>query len=158
MIRFMDSFIGMFVQDMGNVFTYLTWEMIPEGTDIMKLQETAFNNLVRDIHYRVSESREAGIYGILAGGDFEAESLCLSDIWKQLAQEFGDDLLICVPVKDIVFFTRAGDRKRRNRMLKMADEMFEQNRKETPYLLFCRDVFLFSQEDGTLQISRNIRY
>ncbi len=158
MIRFMDSFIGMFVQDMGSVLTYITYDLLPEGTDIMKLQNTAFENLCRDINYRCCESKESGIYGILAGGDFEAESLCIPSIWKELSEKLNDDLLICVPTKDIVFFTKAGDRKRIRKMLGMADQMFRQNQKESPHLLFCRDVFLYDRKNEALTVSRKYSY
>ena len=158
MIRFMDSFIGMFVLDMGTVLTYITYDLLPEGTDIMKLQNTAFENLCRDINYRCCESKEAGIYGILAGGDFEAESLCISSIWKELSEKLNDDLLICVPTKDIVFFTKAGDRKRIRTMLGMADQMFRQNQKESPHLLFCKDVFIYERANKTLTVSRKYSY
>ena len=158
MIRFMDSFVGMFVQDVGSAFTYLTYDMLPEGTDVMKLQETAFDNLVRDITYKSCETGEPGIFGIIAGGDFEAESLCLGSIWKEVSEELNDDLIICVPVKDIVTYTRAGDRKAVKKMLKMAKKMYERNQKETPYLLFCKDVFIYGRETGKLEVSADCRW
>lgn len=49
MFRFLDSFIGMFAQDNDTVLTYITYDMLPEGTDVMKLQEKAFENLERDL-------------------------------------------------------------------------------------------------------------
>ena len=158
MIRFMDSFIGMFVQDMGSVLTYITYDHLPEGTDIMALQNTAFENLARDITYRSTESKEKGIYGILAGGDFEAESLCISSIWQQVSEELNDDVLICVPTKDIVFYTAAKDSKRVKKMLNMAEDMFRQNQKETPYLVFCRDVFVYDRKTQRLAVSTAYHY
>jgi hypothetical protein len=156
MIRWMDSFIGMFVQDMGNVLTYLTYDMVPEGTDIMKLQATAFDNLVRDIRYRAAESGTKGVFGILAGGDFESESLCLTDLWRQIAENMQDDLMICAPTKDIVYYTGIKDKKLCRKMKSMAYDMFEQNRKESPNFLLCKDVFLYSRDKGTLEIVDSI--
>ena len=154
MIRWMDSYIGMFVQDMGNVLTYITYELLPEDTDVMELQKKAFENLARDITYRSAESKEPGICGILAGGDFEAESLCINSIWAQVSDELNDDVLICVPTKDIVFYTAAGDSGRVKKMFRMAKDMYEQNQKETPYLFFSNDVFLFDRKTKTLSISK----
>lgn len=154
MIRFMDSLVGMFVQDVGSRFTYLTYDMLPEGTDVMQLQKTAFENLSRDITYKMAETGNQGIFGILAGGDFEAESLCINSIWQGISEEFKDDLLICVPTKDLVFFTKAGDKKLREKMFKRAEEMFEKNRKETPNLLFSKDVYEYSRENNSVQISK----
>ncbi len=158
MIRIMDSFVGMLVQDMGKVLTYLTYDKLPEGADVMALWNKAFQNLSRDIHYRWSETKEPGIYGILAGGDFEAESLCLDGVWNELADSMDDDLIICVPTKDIVYYTKASDKKLVKKVLQMATEMFERNQKETPYLLFCKDVFIFNREKGILEISKKYSY
>ena len=153
MIRVMDSFIVMLVQDMGSVLTYITYDKLPDGADVMELWNKAFDNLCRDIHYRWSESKEPGIYGILAGGDFEAESLCLDYVWKNLSDDLNDDLIVCVPTKDIVLYTKSSDKKLVKKILKMASDMFESNREETPYLLFCKDVFVFDRKSGHLEIS-----
>ena len=88
----------------------------------------------------------------------EQESICLTDLWKQIAQSVGDDLIICVPTKDIVFYTKASDKKKVKKLLQMAEDMFEHNRKETPYLLFCKDVFLFDRKKGELEITNKYRY
>ncbi len=154
MFRYMDSYVYMFIQDMGNMFTYLSYGMLPEGITPQILQENAFRNLSENINYRSCESKEKGIYGILAGGDFEAESLLFPGIWNQIAEELNDDVIFCIPTKDIVFYTAEGNRKLRNKMLKMAADMFESNRRETPHLLFSRDVFVCSKKDRKLTVSR----
>ena len=158
MIRVMDSFIGMIVQDMGSVLTYITYDMLPEGTDVMELWNTAFDNLCRDIKFRCCESKDPGIFGIVAGGDFEAESLCLSHIWKELSDSMNDDLVVCVPTKDIVFYTKASDKKLVKKILEKSAAMFEQNQKETPYLLFCKDVFIYSREKESLEITKKYKF
>ena len=158
LIGIMDSFISMLVQDLGNVLTYITYDMLPEGTDVSELWNKAFENLCRDIDFRWSETKEEGIFGILAGGDFEAESICLNYIWEELSNSMEDDLIICVPTKDIVYYTKAGDEKLRNKLFSMAKNMYETNQKETPYLLFCKDVFIYSREKGTIEISSEYSY
>ena len=158
MLRVKDSFVGMFVQDMGSVLTYITYDMLPEGTDVAKLGDTAFDNLARDIRYRTSESKIPGIYGILAGGDFEAESLCIDSIWQQISEDLNDDIMICIPTKDLVFYTKASDRRLVRKMLKNAADMFESNRKESPGLLFCKDVFLYRRKKGTIEVDKRLTY
>ena len=64
----------------------------------------------------------------------------------------GDDAVITVPTKDIVFFTKASDRKLRKKMMKMAENMFLMNTKESPYLLFSKDIFLYSRKENRIQI------
>ena len=153
MIRVMNRYIGMFVQDVGSVYTYISYDMLPEGLSVEDLQRRAFDNLVRDIRYRSCESKEKGIYGILAGGNFEAESLCLNDIWRSAAEDLGDDIVITVPTKDIVYFTKFGDKKLRKKMLNMAKEMFLTNQKQSPYLIFSKDIFTYSRAEGKLLYS-----
>lgn len=36
------------------------------------------------------ESKEAGVYGLVAGGDFEAEALCLPGIWEDCSEALQD--------------------------------------------------------------------
>lgn len=152
MYRCMDSYIGMIMQDMGSVFTYITYDMLPEGTDVAKLQNIAFDNLMRDITYRACESKEPGIYGIVAGGDFEAESLCVSSIWQELSATLGDDLMLCVPTKDIVLYTKASDKELCKKLVKMAEETFTRNLKETPYLLFSTDILIYDRKENAIRI------
>lgn len=65
------------------------------------------------------------MYGLVAGGDFEAEVLCLLGIWEDCSDELQDDLLIAVPTKDMVLFTRADDRKSIRKMMKQVQQIFE---------------------------------
>lgn len=80
MYRIWESCVGLFMQDVGEEYVYLDYDMLPENIDIDKLTEKAFENLSRDIDYRMEENKEKGIFGLLAGGDFEAESLCFGGI------------------------------------------------------------------------------
>ena len=158
MLRFMDRFVGMFVQDLGNAFTYIRYPMLPEGMDVDELQKIAFENLARDITYRSVGSREEGVYGIVCGGNFEAESICNMGIWQDVSKMIGDDVIVCIPTKDIVLYTKANDKKLRKKILKMADEMFEKNRRETPYLIFSKDVLIYSRDENVIRITDKYRY
>lgn len=153
MYRVLDSYVLLFVQDVGSAFTYIKYDMLPEGMTPDQLQAKAYENLSADIQYRSCESKEPGIFGILAGGDFEAESLSFPEMWLSLAEELDDDLAVCVPTKDLVFYTKNSDRKRKKKMLNMASETLRRNLKETPYLVFSKDVFIFSREKKSLTVS-----
>lgn len=157
MMRVMDSFIICLVIDAGSVYSYLAYDKIPEGTDTRELYGKAFENLNRDVQYRYEEcEKEKGIFGILCGGNFEAESLCYDGMWKELADKFGDDLMIVAPTKDMVLFTKASDKKLCKNLMKMGTRIFEDNRNNTPFLLFCKDVFIFSRKDGQLHIHNKL--
>ena len=136
-----DSYIVTLIQDMGSTYIYLTYDELPGDISIESIESRAFENLHHDVTYRMVESRKTGVYGLVAGGDFEAEALCLPGIWENCSKELQDDLLISVPTKDVVLFTRAGDKKAIRKMIKQAQEIYEQNQKESPFLIFSRDVF-----------------
>lgn len=153
MYSFLDSYVYFFMQDEGKGYMYLDYDMIPEGIDAQELSDKAFENLTRDVQYRMSKSKYEGIYGILAGGDFEAESLCLDGLWKSCAEELGGDLVITVPTKDLVFFTRADDTKKVKEMLKVARENLDRNMTESPELIFSTDVFFCRRDTGIPEIT-----
>lgn len=153
MFRIFNSYIITLMQDMGSNYMYLRHEFLPEDTSVEVIEQKAFENLHRDITYRMVESKEKEVYGLVAGGDFEAEALCLPGIWEECSESLQDNLLITVPVKDIVLFTRAGDRKAIKRMIKQAQETYKRNQKESPLLIFSRDVFYYDKNTKQLEIS-----
>ena len=68
------------------------------------------------------------------------------------------DVIVCIPTKDIVLYTKANDKKLRKKILKMAEEMFEKNRRETPYLIFGKDVLIYTRADDTLKVTDKYSY
>ncbi len=152
MVSFLDSFIGLFVQDMGEVYSYITYDVLPDDITVEELEKIAFENLIRDTRYQISQSNDPDIYGILAGGNFEAESLCLQEIWEYASKELEDDLLIAVPTKDMVLFVKAGEKGHKEKLLKMAKRIFKDNEKHTPYLVFCNDLLMYSKKDASLKV------
>lgn len=157
MFRVMDSFIGTFVVDIGEEYRYFTYDMLPSNISPEQLQEIAFDNLSKNIEYKYCESKEPGVFGIIAGGNFEAESICWSGLWDELAEKLNDDIIISIPTKDIVYYTKLNDKKLRNKMFKMANKMWEENQKKTPYLLFCRDIFVYSRENKKISVSTDYK-
>lgn len=65
----------------------------------------------------------------------------------------GDDIIISIPTKDIVYYTKLGDKKLRKKMIKMARDMLEKNRKDSPYLIFCKDIFYYSRDSKKVIVS-----
>lgn len=153
MFKVMDSFIYAFLVDMGDEFIYLTYDMLPKDVTPEQLQEIAFNNLSRKVQYRTCQSKRIGIFGILAGGNFEAESICFPEIWEEIAEKLEDDIIISIPTKDIVYYTKLSNKRLRNKMLKMARKMFKKNKKELQYHIFCKDVFIYSRKNKDVIVS-----
>ena len=54
----------------------------------------------------------------------------------------------------MVLFTRAGDRKSIRKMMKQARQIFEENQKESQFLIFSRDVFCYNKSTKELEISK----
>ena len=154
MFRIYDSYIITLIKDMGSTYIYLTYDELPGDISIESIESRAFENLHHDVTYRMVESRETGVYGLVAGGDFEAEALCLPGIWEDCSEGLQDDLLISVPTKGVVLFTRAGDKKAIRKMIKQAQEIYEQNQKKSPFLIFSRDVFYYNNSTKELEISK----
>ena len=74
-----------------------------------------------------------------------------------MAEKLNDDIIISIPTKDIVYYTKLNDKKLRNKMFKMANKMWEENQKKTPYLLFCRDIFVYSRENKKISVSTDYK-
>lgn len=157
MFRIMDSYVITLLQDMGSTYMYLSYENIPQEASLERLQQQAFENLQRDITYRMVESKVPEVYGIIAGGDFEAESLCLTGIWADCSEKLQDDLLIAVPTKDVVLFTKASDKKAIRKMIKLAQENLKRNQKESPALIFSPDIFYYNWDTKLLVISKKYK-
>ena len=154
MFRVWDKYVIFLVQDVGNVFKYITYDDIPKGYTAEQLEHKAFENLYRDINFRLAESsvKHGGVYGILAGGDFEAEAL-LTNIWSDVSQTLGGDLLIAAPTKDIVLVVSADNSRIVKRMLKFARKIFSDNINSSRELILTKDVFKYSRDTDKIEIS-----
>lgn len=91
---------------------------------------------------------------MVAGGDFECGGFVSARYNGRLQRGLQDDLLIAVPTKDMVLFTRAGNKKSIRKMIKQAQKIFEENQKESPFLIFSRDVFYYNKSTKELEISK----
>ncbi|KAI9450316.1 hypothetical protein F5148DRAFT_1290900 [Russula earlei] len=76
---------------------------IPAGMTIEKLNETAIENLRKNITYSLEETSFGG-YELVAGGLYEASAICLPGLWQWLTEQFVDSLLVVIPAKDRVLF------------------------------------------------------
>ena len=69
-----------------------------------------------------------------------------------MSAELESDLVIAIPTKDMVLFTRNDDKKLKRTLSSMAREIFERNRKESPELLFSTDLLEYHRPDGVLKV------
>jgi len=101
MIKFLGDLGIFFVHDKGDSFEFVQRAALPAGMTEEELYEISCQNLARDIDFELTPTNYGG-YGILAGGDHEAGSLCLGFIWDYCAESIGEDLIVAVPAKDMV--------------------------------------------------------
>lgn len=151
MVRYWDKYIMVFMQDVGSTYAVLSYDNLPQGYTVEQLQEKAFSNLIRDVSYRYEETIESGVYGLLAGGDFEAEALCLN-IWSELCEIMNDDLLIAAPTKDMVLFVPASSKKKLRKMLKFAKKIYNNNLSSSPELIFTKEIFRYGRDTQIMEI------
>ena len=74
-------------------------------------------------------------------------------MWEEIAEKLNDDIIIGIPTKDIVYYTKLNDDRLKNKMLKMSKEMFERNEKKSPELIFCKDIFIYSRDNKNIFVS-----
>ena len=152
--RIYDSFVLCYVEDLGNVLGYLRTANIPDGVTPEMIQKAAFENLIRDIQYRICQTNTPDVYAVACGGDFEAESILFPGFWSSIANQNGSNIIIAIPAKDLVFFAAENDRKAVKRMLRLASDAFNTTR-HSPQIgnLFCRDVFRYNIATNVIEIS-----
>ena len=128
--------------DEGNHFSLILNRDIPEGLTIDELHEIAIENLERDVEFKFNETVFGG-YGLIAGGDHEAGSICLDGIWLWCADQLKDNLVVAVPAKDMVVMVPASDNDKINELIKFVDELFKDGER-----LLTKQLFLFDIENN----------
>lgn len=158
MVSFFEQrYIGIFIQDVGSTYKVLTYDDLPKEYEVARLQQKAFENLCRDVKYQVVESSiESGIYGLIAGGNFEAEGICL-EIWENISEKLNDNILIAIPTKDLVIFVPAGNKKLVKKMINMARNTLYHNLQTDPEMVFTHDVFLYDRDKKKIEISEKYK-
>lgn len=151
MVMYWDKYIMIFMQDVGSTYAVLSYDNLPQDYTVEQLHEKAFSNLIRDVQYRYEETIESGVFGVLAGGDFEAEALCLN-IWNELCEMMNDDLLIAAPTKDMVLFVPASSKKKFRKMSKFAKKIYDDNLSSSPELIFTKDIFRYGRNTQIMEV------
>ncbi|NII27974.1 DUF1444 family protein [Pseudoflavitalea sp. X16] len=94
--------------DRGNMFSLMQQKDMPPGMSLDELHNIAVDNLEKDIQFKLRETNFGG-YGFTAGGDHEAGAICVPGIWKWVAGELNDSLVVAVPAKDLIMLVPAGN-------------------------------------------------
>ncbi|MBX3628040.1 MAG: DUF1444 family protein [Rhizobacter sp.] len=73
------------------------------GLDSESIHELAIKNLPSHLGEVLLHDCGEGIYGISAGGNFEASLLLLDQVWEQLEKYFPGEPFAAVPSRDVLF-------------------------------------------------------
>ena len=75
--------------------------------DKQRLHSIAITNLRRTIPQLELHKISSGVFMLTCGGNFEATTLLLDEVWQQVSAMVSNELVVAVPARDIVIFTGA---------------------------------------------------
>jgi hypothetical protein len=140
----------LYVADMGDRFQILLKRDLPNEVTEEKLHQLAVDNLNRDIEFRLHETNFGG-HGLIAGGNHEAGSICLPNLWEWLVEYFNDSLIVAVPAKDLVMMVAESDKDKIANLKIFVHEIFKDGEK-----LLTKNIFRFGKETKTWSIVDNV--
>lgn len=73
--------------------------------DAKCLHDIAIHNLRRDLPAPEIHQISEGTFMLTCGGNFEATTLLLDEVWQQASDMVAGELVVAVPARDIVLFT-----------------------------------------------------
>lgn len=91
-----------YVVDLGDMYQMILKRELPTDMTIDDLHQIAISNLTNNIEYKIYDTTFGG-HMLAAGGNHEANAICLEFIWTSVAEGLTDDLVVGIPSKDLVF-------------------------------------------------------
>lgn len=129
-----------YVADTGDSFQVLLERNLPQNFSKEQLHNIAIDNLTKDIEFKLHETNFGG-HGLIAGGDHEAGSLCLPEMWDWLTEHLDDSLIVGVPAKDLVIMVPESDTEKVANLKIFVHEIFKEGER-----LLTRNIFRFDRE------------
>ena len=129
--------------DEGDQFSLVLRRDLPTKVSIEKLHEIAISNLDRDVEFTFTETNFGG-HGLVAGGDHETGSLCLTDIWNWCAENINDNLIVAVPAKDMVMMVPESDNEKIEQLKEMVTDIFQSGDR-----LLTRQLYKFDRQTSS---------
>ena len=109
---------------MGDNFSLIQAKDLTEYWTIDRIHEVSLDNLQRDIEYKFTNTNFGG-HGLIAGGDHEAGSICLTNLWDWCAENVNDNLIVAIPAKDMVMMVPENDSEKIEKLKEMVTDIFE---------------------------------
>lgn len=140
----------LYVADMDNRFQVLLERDLPKGMTKEELHQLAIDNLNRDIEFKL-HAADFGGHMLTAGGDHEAGSICLLEMWDWLAEHFNDNLIVGIPAKDLVILVPETDADKITNLKIFVHEIFKSGER-----LLTKNIFRFDRNSRKWTIVDNI--
>ena len=104
--RYNDSLVVVYAEDSNHTIKYPAWETIAQaGLEMAQLRPLAVENLQRIMPPMQTLKFERNLYGIMAGGSYEASLILIDSIWQERKFEADGDYVIAMPARGYVFIT-----------------------------------------------------
>jgi len=145
-IKFLADLVIVFVVDKGDIFEILQRNQIPPEISDDDLYQLSAENLSRDIEFSVQQAKY-DVYGIIAGGNFEASSLCLRNVWEYISDKMGESLIVSAPARDIVLFVGVSEKEKLDKMKELSENTL-QNGDHT----LTKELLLYDRETKNFTI------
>ncbi len=119
-----EDLIIIYAEDKGNSFKYFNNDEF-EKLNLKKdtLLDFAINNL-KNIIPDIEKVGENGEYGLIAGGDYEANLILLQTLWTKENFNVDGDIIIAIPNRDLVFITGSNNKTSIQKIKKSIEEYY----------------------------------
>ena len=130
-----------FAEDSPTSVSYLSSEMLNEaGIELSSVRELALNNLERLLP-ALEVHGEAGLFMVIADGNFEASLLLFDEMWSKDNFDVKGDIVITIPARDILLVSGSDDKEQLETLAEVTLEMYE----ESSYYLTTQ---MYVRKDG----------
>lgn len=119
-----EDLIIVYAEDKGSSFKYFNndeFEKLKIGKDT--LRDFAINNL-KDIIPEIQKIGGNGEYGLIAGGDYEANLILLKTLWTKENFDVDGDIIVAIPNRDLVFITGSNNKASIQKLKKNIEEYY----------------------------------
>lgn len=124
--RLVADLIVWYAFDEPTCFTILTQRDLARlKVDLKGLNDIALSNLRRIIPETQVHRLSNDVFVLTCGGNFEATTLLLDEVWEQMSAKVQGDLVVAVPARDILVFAGSNNREGLAHMRSKVSEILE---------------------------------
>ncbi|MCB9261503.1 MAG: YqgE/AlgH family protein [Flavobacteriales bacterium] len=123
-----DDLTIVFVRDVGSYYQYLNGDFFEQYPhfDVEMLLRLAIWNLEEDILDNIQlQSDPEDVIMLMAGGEFESSLILSSGVLANLHRNFGNNLIMAIPTRDLLLFCKGGNEVALVNMKNMVEHYFK---------------------------------